>query len=114
VPGISISVFDPSIAVGLVSGTYPPVGTIVQPETGPVNLLIAKESKYSGGEGTEAEPWQISSYMDYIYLVKTPADHNKCFIVTEDIDFAGVTLSPMGTYNTPFTGVFDGNGHILH
>ena len=49
----------------------------------------------------------------------TSDDWNKCFILTADLNLAGVTLTPVGLRerpfitDTPFTGVFDGNDNII-
>ena len=35
------------------------------------------------------------------------------YILTADIDLAGKTWVPLGSADAPFTGVFDGNGHVI-
>lgn len=37
----------------------------------------------------------------------------KYYILEADLDFTGLFVSPLGTRNNPFRGVFDGNGHSL-
>jgi hypothetical protein len=68
---------------------------------------------YSGGSGTEVDPYQISTVSDWNDLMYTPADGNKCFILTTDINLQGVSLMPVGSEEIPFTGIFDGNSHII-
>jgi len=68
---------------------------------------------YSGGLGTETNPYQISTTDDWQELTNSPADWNACFILTDDIDLGGVSLSPVGSNSTRFTGVFDGKGHFV-
>jgi len=68
---------------------------------------------YSGGSGTEVDPYQISTVSDWNSLMNTSADWNKRFILTTDISLQGVSLMPVGSEGTPFTGVFDGNSHII-
>ncbi len=79
----------------------------------PVVMGILAESgesaEYSGGAGTEAEPYQIGSVADWTTLTVTEADWDKHFILIQDIDFADATITPIGG----FTGVFDGDGHIV-
>ncbi|MFA6187429.1 MAG: GLUG motif-containing protein [Phycisphaerae bacterium] len=81
-------------------------------------------AKYSGGEGSSENPYQISSPNDLITLGNTPADYNSCFVLANDINLAGYTfdkavISPdidNTNYDfdgTAFGGVFDGNGHSI-
>jgi hypothetical protein len=46
-------------------------------------------------------------------LSQTSADFGKYFLLTDDIDFEGTIVAPVGDNSTPFTGTFDGNGHTL-
>jgi hypothetical protein len=73
---------------------------------------------YSGGSGTEADPYQIGTVSDWTDLMNTPSDWDANFIMTADINLQGVPLIPVGndlngTY-IYFRGIFDGNGHIIH
>jgi hypothetical protein len=70
------------------------------------------DAPYSGGSGTEADPYQIATVADWQELA-TSADWDKSFILTADLDLAGVALTPVGTEGNPFVGVVDGNGHII-
>ena len=75
------------------------------------------------GAGTEAEPYQIRSAEDWRTLMRVAGDWNKHFIVTADLDFSGMVLTPVAPdmvasmdyqfEGTPFTGVVDGQGHTL-
>lgn len=77
-------------------------------------MASAADAEYSGGSGTQQNPYQISSAPDWQVLMGTSGDWGKHFIVTADIDLQGVSLSPVGKCGQPFTGVFDGGGHIIH
>ena len=68
---------------------------------------------YSGGDGSESQPYQIGNPGDWQELMTTSADWSSSFILTADIDLAGVTLTPVGNGSTQFNGVFDGNGHMV-
>jgi len=55
-------------------------------------------------------------------LIGTSADWNSHFILTADLNFGGVAITPVapdtnpsssGFQGTAFTGVFDGGGHVL-
>lgn len=69
---------------------------------------------YSGGEGTVEKPYQIGSADDWQELMATPADWGAHFILTANIDLAGITATPVGGETMPFTGVFDGRGHTVN
>jgi hypothetical protein len=77
---------------------------------------------YSGGLGTEADPYRMSTVADWQELIAASADWDKCFILMNDIDFEGANLRPVAPDTDPveyyfqgiyFTGVFDGKGHVL-
>ena len=68
---------------------------------------------YSGGSGTDTDPYQISNTADWTELMGTSADWDKYFIMTADIDFGGASLTPVGKVTGTFYGIFDGDGHIL-
>jgi len=70
-------------------------------------------AEYSGGLGTAAEPYEISAVADWQDLMDTPADWDKHFVLTADLDANGVALSPIGNEANKFTGVFDGNDHVI-
>lgn len=73
---------------------------------------------YSGGKGTESDPFQISTLDDLKYLSENQADWKKCFVLANNIDAAktkqwnnGSGFSPIGNYfSERFQGVFDGKG----
>ena len=89
-------------------------------------------AKYSGGTGEPNDPYQIATAEDLMLMGDSPEDYNKHFILTDDIDLdpslpgckvfdkaviaPPISLDTEGHFQgTPFTGVFDGNGHtILH
>ena len=95
-------------------------------------IVSSATAKYSGGSGTADDPYQIATAADLILLGETPADYDKHFILTADIDldpnlpgrkvFDKAVIAPpasldkWGNYQgTAFAGVLDGNGHtILH
>ena len=69
---------------------------------------------YSGGSGTQADPYKISAAADLRTLTTTSGDWDKHFILTGSLDLAGPSLPPIGSTATyPFTGTFDGQGFTL-
>ncbi len=76
----------------------------------------AHAATYSGGTGTELAPYLISIPQDLQDLSNpaNSADWDKHFLMTQDIDMAGVTgFAPIGNNSVRFTGVFDGNGNAI-
>ncbi len=94
-----------------------------------LTIVSTATAKYSGGSGTAQDPYHIATAADLIALGETPGDYDKHFILTADIDldpnlpgrkvFDKAIVAPDVDPNkddfqgTPFTGVFDGNGHVI-
>ena len=84
---------------------------------------VAGAQNFSGGTGTEADPFQIANAADLQQLSKDVAvDMNSYagsfFVMTQDIDMEGVTdFDPIGNNFSgdlhPFSGSFDGQGHKI-
>jgi len=86
-------------------------------------------AKYGGGTGKPNDPYQIATAEDLILLGDSPEDYDKQYILTADIDldpnlpgrkvFDRAVIAPdtneryFQFQGTPFTGVFDGNDHII-
>jgi hypothetical protein len=80
---------------------------------------------YSGGDGTAGNPYKIATVSDFQQLSDTPTDWSLSFILTANIDLTGLTFTQApiapdtdneewnGFQGTPFTGIFDGNGHTI-
>ena len=84
-------------------------------------VALTAQGKYSGGSGTAQDPYQIATAADLILLGETPADYDKQFLLTADIDldpklpgrkvFDKAVIGQI--YETRFNGVFDGKGHVI-
>ncbi len=73
----------------------------------------AHAATYSGGTGTEPDPYLISMPQDLQDLSNpvNSADWDKHFLMTQDIDMTGVTgFTPIGDNTTYFSGNVDGGG----
>ncbi len=114
-------VFDPMASHGCVSDTYPKSGNIIHAGLTPVHLLIAKESKYSGGDGITM-PFKIKTIDDLIDMTLQRTDWGRSFILTADINLEGIyfeksLISPaadqVGYPEIEFGGIFEGNGHVI-
>jgi hypothetical protein len=74
------------------------------------------EAKYGGGSGTTEDPYQIATAADLIDLGESPEDYDKHFILMADLDVGLIDpnlLGPIGASRLPFTGTFDGRGHVI-
>ena len=95
-----------------VNSGYP----ILSWQTGSDDIL-----EYSGGLGTSANPYQISTLIDLSTLVQRSIDWNKYFIQTADIDASttstwngGAGWSPIGyDWDHAFYGSYDGGNHSI-
>ncbi|MDD2599078.1 MAG: pre-peptidase C-terminal domain-containing protein [Kiritimatiellae bacterium] len=86
-------------------------------------FFIAYGGTYSGGSGTEASPYLIANKQDLLALGVNTGDYGKHFRMTGDIDLAGevfsrAILAPDADLHqtfdgTPFTGFFNGDGHVI-
>ena len=70
---------------------------------------------YSGG-GTELDPFIISTAAEMNDIGNNSADWDKHFKLTTDIDlsaYTGTSFNIIGNTTIKFTGVFDGNDHVI-
>ena len=65
-----------------------------------------------GGEGTEANPYQISNYSELYWFAEhvNAGNTTACAELTDDIYVYG-EWTPIGS--APYTGTFDGQGHTI-
>jgi hypothetical protein len=84
--------------------------------------LIILFQDYSGGVGSQTNPYKISTVDDWFKLINTPMHWGRHFLLTNDIDFEGRSLSPIapdtnpyedGFQGLPFFGTVDGQGFLL-
>ena len=76
-----------------------------------------ESASFAGGQGTEADPWQISTpdELANVSFCSGSENNDKHFIMTQDIDL-NVAPYNTGTGWTPlpiFYGQFDGNNHTI-
>lgn len=70
-------------------------------------------AKYSGGTGEPSAPYQLANISDWQQLMDTSADWNKNFIMIDDVNLYSATLTSIGNSTVKFTGVFNGNNHVV-
>jgi hypothetical protein len=91
--------------------------------TGPNTYVATSEvfsytvPPYSGGSGEPNDPYLISTAEDMNEIGTNPDHWGKCFLLTDNIDmngYSGTQFNIIGPNSmTPFSGVFDGNGHTI-
>ncbi len=83
------------------------------------DIVYAETNPFSGGDGREATPYQISTADDFCALeeINTRPTLNGYFGVyftlTADIDLNGRTINPIGTQLYPFKGHLNGAGFSI-
>lgn len=76
--------------------------------------LAAEAAQFAGGDGTEANPYQIATRVQLAALADlavsglTAGQH---YILINDIDINRVSWTPIGSQSTPFDGYLDGGGY---
>ena len=76
---------------------------------------VSGRGGFSGGSGTSENPYIITAAEQ----LNSVRDHlDAYFILANDIDMTGLIIPfegwrPIGNNDSPFTGHFDGNGHII-
>jgi len=77
---------------------------------------ITRHYYYGGGSGTQADPYLIYTAEQLNMIGTIDCDRDKHFKLMADIDLsvlAGVEFNTIGSFDVPFTGVFDGGGHAI-
>ena len=79
-------------------------------------LCASIQAQYSGGHGTDTNPWTISTPDDLSRLAKTPEHWGGSFAQDSNIDMNGWDpIDPIGNFDIAFTGTYDGGKfHILN
>jgi hypothetical protein len=68
---------------------------------------------FSGGSGTAPDPYIISDANDLLSICDNYRLMDKHFVVVNDINLSGMEFFMIGSYGSPFTGVFDGNDFTI-
>lgn len=70
-------------------------------------------TKFTGGSGTSASPYLISTGAELAYLANSTnsgaTTFNKYFKLVNNIDLNNLSWTPIGTASNPFKGIFVGN-----
>lgn len=81
-------------------------------------LLQTTAQTYSGGSGTETDPYLISSNADMVALanaVNNSSNYSKDkhFLLTQDLTGITTVIGTSSTSSYTFQGIFDGGGHSI-
>ena len=86
-------------------------------------LNVQIQNYVINGSGTELDPYLINSKNDLLYMAADLADYDKYYLLNVDIDLTGeeftkAVIAPNSQTGstfagTPFSGIFDGNGHVI-
>jgi formylglycine-generating enzyme required for sulfatase activity len=78
-----------------------------------LTFTITETTTATANYVSDPEIYLISSVADLQALCNTPGNYGKHFILAADLDCSGTVLTPIGNGYAPFTGIFDGNGHVI-
>jgi len=97
-------------STGVVSGTedvggYPILWWQLPPKLG--------LPTFSGGAGEPNDPYLVSKAEDLCSIGHNPRLMRCRFKVVANLDLTGARFYPIGNYDYPYGGVFDGNGHTI-
>ncbi len=70
------------------------------------------EVTFSGGSGTEDDPYVITTLGDWRTLSRASIYWDKHFVLANDLDVHGYTVGICP--GSSFSGSFDGNGHVMY
>ncbi|MEQ8414044.1 MAG: Ig-like domain-containing protein [Imperialibacter sp.] len=77
------------------------------------SVAFTYEQKYSGGSGTEADPYKIATEADLRDISSYYEDYSSYFIQTADIDMSADSYTPIGDFSRPFRGNYNGHGYRI-
>lgn len=76
-----------------------------------INMYVAAGT-FAGGSGTKSNPYQISTPQQ---LDMVRYNLSSCYVLKNDINLAEWgNWEPIGQWEAPFTGAFDGNGYVIY
>ncbi|MCB9025374.1 MAG: choice-of-anchor D domain-containing protein [Bdellovibrionaceae bacterium] len=67
-------------------------------------------SPYAGGSGTVGTPYTICTTQQFLNITSNLGSY---FELRDDLDFNGITFTPVGSSGSPFTGNFNGKNYDI-
>ncbi|HCF82743.1 MAG TPA: hypothetical protein DER68_01885, partial [Ruminococcaceae bacterium] len=106
-----------SVGIALLALIAAALFVIPQKTASAETWIEAAATGFANGDGSQDNPYQISSGAELAYLAQQVNDNAKTyegknFQLTADIDLGGKEWTPIGT--SYFEGIFDGGGHKIH
>ncbi len=77
------------------------------------NFVVNNNTAFSGGSGTEADPYLIGSAEQLYSIYNMAYGYEKCYKLISDIDIQNEKIPSLYNRNEAFTGTFDGNGYTI-
>lgn len=92
------------------SGSYRIVVTINETQSVIDGLEFTKTNYFSGGNGSEKNPFLVASIEEFENIVRFPKANYKQI---NDFDYEYNSAKSLFTSDAPFNGVYDGNGYVI-
>ncbi|MBT8492425.1 MAG: hypothetical protein KJO07_05160, partial [Deltaproteobacteria bacterium] len=83
---------------------------------GPVSTCSSDDdvgAPYAGGNGQAETPYRICTTDQLIAAITRSEDLGAYFELSDHLDLTGINFDGIGSMDTPFTGVFDGQGFTI-
>lgn len=78
-----------------------------------VDVVQGRKNAYSGGEGTQENPFILTTADDLNSLASTPSDWDADIWIRLDADITLSSFPGIGSKSSPFKAHFDGNNHLV-
>jgi len=111
---------DYTVEFKTVPGWNAPAAQAVNASPGhPKEITGRYTADFAGGDGTEENPYQVSTAGELDNLRYHLGDPAQYFMMMNDVDLSSAFSNeasgwePIGTVEAPFTGTLDGNGHVI-
>lgn len=97
---------------GMAQEPLPETGESVTPWDG-----SSTASAFHSGNGSFGDPYVITTPEEWNYFAmfisRNGVSNKKYFVLENDLDFGGHTISSVGSKDAKFSGTFDGRGHTI-
>lgn len=75
-----------------------------------IEETAVSDVEFAGGDGTADDPYQIET-VEQLQAIEDDLDAH--YELVDDIDASDADFEPIGSFDEPFTGEFDGNGYRI-
>ncbi len=81
--------------------------------TSDITVTAVTRERFNGKDGSAQRPLEILLSEEFIYLTENPEHWDNHIMLTDNLDLGKTILTPIGSANMPFYGVFNGCGHTI-